>query len=193
MQNCARSTHGTLPNRVKRRPKTLKCEHQRLPMGLCDSSDILQVKMNHSLDGADTWEHHLTGLEEVFRGLQQAGLKANAKKSSFGAHKIEHLGCNVARTGIQPIAKNPRAIQAIKVPNTRKQLRGSVGMIDFCQEDMMWKNQALCCVAPLTALTSKNLPCKWTDEHQKNFEAIKRFVGGEVSLACPDFNTPSNV
>jgi hypothetical protein len=31
---------------------------------------------------------------------------------------------------------------------------------------------------------SKNVPYKWTDEHQKNFDAIKRVIGQEVSLAC---------
>jgi hypothetical protein len=158
--------------------------------------------MNDLLDGLDTvrvciddilhvtkgsWEDHLEGLEEVFRRLRQAGLKVNAKKSNFGAHEMEHSGCNIARTGIQPVAKKVQAIQAIKVPKTRKQLRGFIGMINFCRD--MWKNRSSL-LAPLTALTSKNVPCKWTDEHQKNFDAIKRVIGREVSLACPDFNAP---
>jgi hypothetical protein len=98
-----------------------KYEYQRLPMGLCNSPDIFQEKMNDLLDGLDTvrvyidnilhvtkgttWEDHLTGLEEVFKRLQQAGLKVNAKKSNFGAHEMEYLGYNITRTGIQPIAK----------------------------------------------------------------------------------------
>jgi hypothetical protein len=59
---------------------------------------------------------HLTGLEEVFKRLQQAGLKVNAKKSNFGAQEMEYLGYNVTQTGIQPIATKVQAIQAIKVP-----------------------------------------------------------------------------
>jgi hypothetical protein len=53
----------------------------------------------------------------------------------------------------------------------------------------MWKNRSSL-LAPLTALTSKNVPCKWTDEQQKNFDAIKRVSGREVLLAYPDFNAP---
>jgi hypothetical protein len=166
-----------------------KYEHQRLPMGLCNSPDIFQEKMNDLLDGLDTvrvyiddilhvtkgsWEDHLEGLEEVFRRLRQAGLKVNAKKSNFGAHEMEHLGCNITRTGVQPIPKKVQAIQAIKVPKTREQLRGFIGMINFYRD--MWKNRSSL-LAPLTALTSKNVPCKWTDEHQKNFDAIKRVIG----------------
>jgi hypothetical protein len=61
-----------------------------------------------------TWEDHLTVLEEVFKCLQQAGLKVNAKKSNFGAHGMEYLGYNITRTGIQLIAKKVQAIQASK-------------------------------------------------------------------------------
>jgi hypothetical protein len=100
---------------------------------------------------------------------------------------MECLGCNITRTGGQPVAKKVQAIQAIKASKTRKQLRGFIGMINFHRD--MWKNRSSL-LAPLTALTSKNAPCKWTDEHQKNFDAIKRLIGREVLLACPDFNAP---
>jgi hypothetical protein len=124
------------------------------------------------------------------RRLQQAGLKVNAKKSNFGAHEMECLGYNITRTGIQPIAKKVQAIQGIKVPKTRKQLRGFIGMINFYRNK--WKNGSSL-LAPLTALTSKNAPHKWTDEHQKNFDAIKRVIGREVLLAYPDFNAPFQI
>ena len=126
-----------------------KYEYQRLPMGLCNSPDIFQEKMADLLDGLDTvrvyiddilhvtkgsWEEHLTGLDEVFARLRSAGLKINAKKSNFGAHEMEYLGYNITRTGIQPIAKKVQAIQAIKTPKTRKQLRGFIGMINFYRD-----------------------------------------------------------
>jgi hypothetical protein len=72
--------------------------YQRLPMGLCNSPDIFQEKMNDLLDHGletvrvdindilhvtkGTWEDYLTRLKEVFSHLQQAGLKVNAKKSN---------------------------------------------------------------------------------------------------------------
>ena len=43
-------------------------------------------------------------------------------------------------------------------------------------------------LAPLTALTSKNVKYDWKDEQQKCFDAIKRVIGREVLLAYPDFS-----
>ena len=48
-------------------------------------------------------------------------------------------------------------------------------------------------LAPLTALTSKNVKYDWKDELQKCFEAIKRVIGCEVLLGYPDFNAPFEI
>ena len=51
----------------------------------------------------------------------------------------------------------------------------------------MWQNRSEL-LAPLTALTFKNIKYDWKDEHQKCFDAIKRVIGREVLLAYPDFH-----
>ena len=72
-----------------------KYEYQRLPMGLCNSPDIFQEKMNTLMGDLEyvrayiddlliltkgTFLDHLQKLSEVFLRLQQAGLKVNAKE-----------------------------------------------------------------------------------------------------------------
>ena len=89
-----------------------------------------------------------------------------------------------------PIPKNVEAIQALAVPKTCKQLRQFIGMINSYRD--MWQKRSEL-LAPLTALTSKNLNDDWKDEHQKCFEAIKRVIGREVFLAYPDFNAPFEI
>ena len=77
------------------------------------------------------------------------------------------------------IPKKVEAIQALAVPKTRKQLCQFIGMINFyC--DMWQKRSEL--LAPLTALTSKDVKYDWKDEHQKCFDSIKRVIGREVLL-----------
>ena len=63
-------------------------------------------------------------------------------------------------------------------------------MINFYR-DMSQKRSEL--LAPLTALTSKNVKYDWIDEHQKCFDAIKCVIGREVLLAYADFNAPFEI
>ena len=174
-------------------------------MGLCNSPDIFQEKMSELFIGLDTvrvyiddllhvkkgsWTEHLTVLVDMFTRLQTAGLKVNAIKSCFGAHKFDYLGYHVTCDGVMPMPKKVEAIQALAVPKTYKQLRHFIGMIRFYRD--MWQKRSEL-LAPLTALTSKNVKYDWKDEHQKCFDAIKRVIGREVLLAYPDFNAPFEI
>ena len=102
-----------------------KYKYQRPPMGQCNSSYIFQEKMSELFVGIDTvrvyinkllhvtkdsWTEHLTFLKEMFTRLQKAGLKVNARKSCFGAHKFDYLGYHVTRDGVVPIPKKVESI-----------------------------------------------------------------------------------
>ena len=88
------------------------------------------------------------------------------------------------------IPKKVKDIQALAVPKTRKQLRQFIGMINFYRH--MWQKRSDI-LAPLTALTSKNVKYYWKEEHQNCFDAIKRVIGHEVLLVYPDFNAPFEI
>ena len=126
----------------------------------------------------------------MFTRIQKAGLKVNASKSCFGAHKFDYLGYHVTCDGVMPIPKKVEAIQSLAVPKTRKQLRQFIGMINFYRD--MWQRRSDF-LAPLTALTSKNIKYNWKDEHQKCFDSIKHVIGRELLLAYPHFNAPFEI
>ena len=103
-----------------------KYQYQKLPMGLCNSPDIFQEKMNELFVGLDnvrayiddllilstkSFDKHLEDLDKVFYRLKQAGLKVNAKKSFFAKSELEYLGFWITRQGIMPL---PKKVQAIK-------------------------------------------------------------------------------
>ena len=174
-------------------------------MGLCNIPDIFQENMSELFIGLDTvcvyiydllhvtkgsCTEHLYILEEMFTRLHKSGLKVNASKSCFGAHTFDYLGYQVTREGVMPIPKKVDAIQALAVPKTRKQLRQFISIINF-YHDMWHKRSEI--LAPLNALTSKNVKYDWKDEHQRCFEAIKRVIGREVLLGYPDFNAPFEI
>ena len=45
-------------------------------------------------------------------------------------------------------------------------------------------------LAPLTALTLRNVPWRWTHIEQKAFDGIKRIISRETLLSYPNFNLP---
>ena len=92
-------------------------------MGVCKIPDIFQEKLSELFVGLNTvrvyindllyvtkgsWKEHLTVLEEMFIRLQKAGLKFNAIKSCFGAHKFDYLVYPVTRDSVMPIPKKCR-------------------------------------------------------------------------------------
>ena len=92
-----------------------KYEYQQIPMGLCNSPDIFQEKMNESFHGLDyvqvyiddllcitkgSFEDHLEKVEKVFQKLAESGLKVNTKKSFFAQTELEYLGYWITREGI---------------------------------------------------------------------------------------------
>ena len=120
-------------------------------MGLCNSLDIFQENMSEIFVGLDTvrvyidnllhvtqgsWTEHLTVLEEMFTRLHKSGLKVNARKSCFGAHKFDYLGHHVTCDGVMPIPNKVKDIQALSVPKTRNFLCQFIGMIKLYRD--MW-------------------------------------------------------
>ena len=76
-------------------------------------------------------------------------------------------------------------MQNIHPPTTRKQLHQFVGLINY-YSNMWWHHSDM--LAPLTRLTSINMPYKWTEVKQKAFENMKKIISRDVYLAYPDFN-----
>ena len=119
-----------------------KYEYQRLPMGLCNSPNIFQEEMSELFIGLDkvrvyiddllhvtkgSWTEHLSILEEIFTRLQKAGIKVNASKSCFGAHKFDYLVYHGTLDGVMPIPKKVEAIQSLADPKARKQFHQFIG------------------------------------------------------------------
>ena len=112
-----------------------KYEMQVLPMGLSNSPDIFQEKMNkllHDLEFVrayiddllivtnETFQDHLDKLDRVLTRLSRAGLEINATKSFFCQHELEYLGYWITRYGIQPLPKNSKRLKKFPLLNQKK-------------------------------------------------------------------------
>ena len=72
----------------------------------------------------------------------------------------------------------------MKEPNSTKQLRSFIGMINFYEE--MWKGRAEI-MKPLTEKTEKGTKFIWTNGMQIEFDKIKAMVAEDVMLSYPDY------
>ena len=120
-------------------------------MGLCNSPDIFQEKMNELFEGlnyaqayiddllcltSSDFDDHLEKLKRVFEHLQKAGLKVNAKKSFFTHRELECPGYWITHNGIQPMKNKVEAIMKIAELKTCKQLRSFIGVMNYYRD--MW-------------------------------------------------------
>ena len=123
-----------------------KYEYLKLPMGLCNSLNIFQEKMSELIQGLEfaraylddlliiskgDFDEHLDQLEVTLTRLSEAGLKINASKCSFCKTELEYLGYWITRNGIRPVTKKVEAIQRLKPPTKRRNLKKFIGMINY--------------------------------------------------------------
>jgi hypothetical protein len=69
-------------------------------------------------------------MAQVLDRLKNADFRATIRKSYFGESKIDYLGYQITRYGIQPQPKKVEAILKLSPPTTKHQLRHFLGMIN---------------------------------------------------------------
>ena len=169
-------------------------------MGLCNAPDIFQEKMSELMADlefvrtyiddvlvitSDTFEDHLAKIEITLTRLLQAGLKVNISKSKFTRTELEYLGFYLTREGIRPMNKKVEAINNIATPKTKKELCKFIGLVNYYRDLWPKRSETL---APLSSMTSKTVKWKWTEQHQKAFDTMKKIVAREVMLSYPNFS-----
>eukprot|EP00804_Cyclotella_cryptica_P004621 CCRYP_006941-RA/>CCRYP_006941-RA protein AED:0.36 eAED:0.26 QI:0/0/0/1/0/0/2/0/265 len=124
----------------------------------------------------------------VLTRLCEAGLRINARKSSFCTFETEYLGYTLTRTGIKPQQKKVQAILTISSPKNVKDLHKFLGIVQYYRD--LWARRSKV-LAPLTSLVAnkmKKRPWHWDMVHQKAFDDVKTSIAKDVVLAYPDYS-----
>jgi hypothetical protein len=116
-----------------------------------------------------TYLKHLQKLATVLSQLQRAGLKLNVNKSWFSQEELAYLHLD-SQNRIQPTQEKVATVLDISAPAKEKELSRFIGMVNYYRD--MWIRQSDV-FAPLTTLTSKTVPWKWSEEHQRSFDLMK--------------------
>src|SRR5215469_6527761 len=176
-------------------------EFLRLPFGLRNAAQSFQRFIDSVLRGLDfCWpylddvliassspkEHH-DHLHQVFKRLQDYGIRINPDKCTFEVPSLNFLGHTVSSTGILPLESRVSAIRKFPLPNTQKQLRQFLGMVNFYHRFIP---SAASTFRPLTTLLKdkkKGISTKvdWTDEARMAFNSAKDELANATLLVHP--------
>ncbi|GFY71221.1 transposon Tf2-11 polyprotein [Trichonephila inaurata madagascariensis] len=74
---------------------------------------------------------HISHLKQVFQRLLDAGLVIKVAKCQFLQTEVDFLGHHISVSGIEPSKERIKVIENFKIPETVKELRRYLGVINF--------------------------------------------------------------
>ncbi len=119
---------------------------------------------------APSFQLLLQRLGEVSQYMGEVGIKLNLSKCHIGHREVKFLGDFVSEEGFRPDPGNVEAVVNMKSPSNVKETRRFLGMAGFYRKHI---DKFSHLAAPLTDLTRKNQPFKWTVDCQQAFEELK--------------------
>lgn len=174
-----------------------------MSLGLRNAAQTFQRFMDEALRGlnfayvyiddilvaSESEEQHREHLQQLFQRLQDYGILINPAKCILGESVVKFLGYQVSSDGITPPAGKVQAVNEYPRPETAKQLRQFLGMLNFYRRFIP---KAASLQAPLHDLLQGNVKEKttlqWTPEALHAFDACKKSLIDATTLAYPQPN-----
>lgn len=175
-------------------------QFKRMPFGLRNSPATL-CKVVHTVIGLDlepkifpylddfiidteTFDEHVSLIEELAKRLRGAGLTISREKSKFCMRELRFVGYLVDERGIRPDPEKIAPVLDYPVPSTIKKERSFYGMASWYRRFI--SNFAEI-TAPITELTrTKNVKSfVWSDAAQTAFDSLKQALTSAPVLSMP--------
>lgn len=109
---------------------------------------------------SETFEQHLSNIQEFFDRFRQAGLNLNSKRCSFAQSFAIFLGHHISKDGIRSPPDRVKALSEFPAPKNTKQLRRALGMFNWFRK---YVNNYSSIAELLTPLLKKNVKFMWTN------------------------------
>lgn len=146
--------------------------------------DFCFTYIDDILIASSSLEEHLRHLEILFSRLRQFGVVINPAKCVFGQERVKFLGYSVGGSGTQPLPQKVDALKDFPKPETIKQLRRFLGMINFYRRFIP---NAAKIQAPLNDLLQGNVkgktPVQWNTDAEQAFQETKDSLAQAALLA----------
>jgi hypothetical protein len=174
-----------------------------MPFGLCNSPTTFERLMETMLAGLNykiclvyidniivfgrIFEDTLLNLEQVFKKLEEAGLKLKSKKCTLFKNEILFLGYKVSGEGIHTDPQKISSIENWPIPLNITEVRSFVGLCGYYRRFIGGFSSI---AKPSFKLTEKGREFKWTTECQTAFEKLKFYLANAPIPSHPDFTAP---
>ena len=159
---------------------------QRYIHGILGQFNFSFAYLDDIIIASESPEEHHIHLEQVVQQLANFNISINFSKCILGVTEINFLGYHVSKDGIKPLSDKVEVIKNLEPPNTIKELRRFLGMINFYRSSL---KLAAVHQAPLNDLTkgnkSGNKEITWSTVTLQAFEDCKNDIINATMLAFP--------
>eukprot|EP00760_Papus_ankaliazontas_P033251 PhM_4_TR6268/c0_g2_i1/m.83063 len=132
-------------------------------------------------------ETHLERLAGFFEKLKRFNLTVKGKKCEIWQDQIELLGHTVRHLSIKPGRLNANSLLKTRIPQTRKQLQGFLGLAGYFRKFV--RNYAEK-TKPLTELLRKDAKWEWGTHQAQAFSIVVEEITALPSLTVPLWDKP---
>ena len=142
---------------------------------------VLSLPTDVLVASSDEVEHknHLT---QIFDRFKEYGVFINPDKCEFGQSSLHFLGHIVDENGIRPLESKVSAVANFPLPQSQRQLRQFLGLINFYHRFIPHCSQTL---QPLYFLLSSTPARSWTDDLVNSFHKAKSALAEATLLSHP--------
>ena len=129
-----------------------------------------------------TFEELLDRLRTVLNRLREVGLKVKPSKCALFKRDIEFLGHLVSADGVDPVPDKLQAIRDWPTPHCLRDVRAFFGLASYYRR---FDRNFASIAEPLTRLTRKHTPFKWSEQAETAFCRLKQALVEATTLAFP--------
>ncbi|XP_017490965.1 PREDICTED: uncharacterized protein K02A2.6-like, partial [Rhagoletis zephyria] len=140
------------------------------------------IKITASDDGM-----HLRRVEEVLSRLDRCNMRVNLEKSEFFKDSIEYCGYIISKEGIRRMKSKIQAIQDMKVPTNREEVRAFMGLVNYYGRFVRNLSDI---VYPINRLLQNSVEFIFDNKCMKAFEEIKKYMQSDIILTHYDPKLP---
>jgi hypothetical protein len=181
--------------------RTRHLEFRRVPLGLKISSGAfisalagvfakeiadhtLALYVDDAILAHSSFSGHMDQLHHIFQKLRMHNLRINPKKSTFARESVTFLGFVFNARGMELDPQRFQKIRNIRAPKNITETRQICGLVQYYKRHLPNLAKIL---SPIRQLLQKDVPFKWTTEHDKALEQVKDLLLQNITLAYPDF------